>query len=100
MKAADLPDLCKTFFSLDSTALSNQELAFELKSLGCQDVSFGHKTVQFILAGNLLYNAPMCPSNLSIFCFYEKLEDGSEKSNPTSKRALQKTQWTATTMHQ
>ena len=28
-----------------------------------------------------MYNAPMCPSNLSIFYFSEKLEDGEDKSN-------------------
>ena len=65
----------------DSVALSDQELAFQLEHLGCQDVSFGHGTVQSLPSGHLLYNAPMCPSNLSIFCFFEKLEDGEEKGN-------------------
>ena len=56
-------------------------MSFQLENLGAQDISFGHGTVQAILAGNLLYNAPMNPSNLSIFCFFEKIQDGSEKAN-------------------
>ena len=80
-KADDLVDSCKSFFQQDSAALSDQELAFQLENMGCQDVSFSHGTVQSILPGHLLYNAPMCPSNLSIFCFFEKLEDGEEKGN-------------------
>ena len=80
-KAADLVESCKSFFNQDSAALSDQELAFQLENSGCQDVSFSHGTVQSLLSGHLLYNAPMCPSNLSIFCFFEKLEDGGEKGN-------------------
>ena len=79
-KAADLVDSCKSFFNQDSAALSDQELAFQLENLGCQDVSFSHGTVQSLLSGHLLYNTRMCPSNLSIFCFFEKLEDGEEKA--------------------
>ena len=79
-KAADLVDSCKSFFNQDSAALFDQELAFQLENLGCQDVSFSHGTVQSLLSAHLLYNAPMCPSNLSIFCFFEKLEDGEEKA--------------------
>ena len=80
-KASDLPKSCKDFFDQDSAALSDQELSFQLENLGAQDISFGHGTVQAILAGNLLYNAPLYPSNLSLFCFYEKIQDGSDKTN-------------------
>ena len=80
-KAADLVDSCRSFFNQDSAALPDQELAFQLENLSAQDVSFSHGTVQFLLLAHLLYNAPMCLSNLSIFCFFEKLEDGEEKSN-------------------
>ena len=52
-----------------------------MESVGAYDVSFDNGTVQPILAGYLMYNASMCLSNLSIFCFYEKLEDGEDKSN-------------------
>ena len=80
-KASELPKSCKDFFDQDSAALSDQELSFQLENLGAQDISFGHGTIQAILAGNLLYNAPLHPSNLSLFCFYEKIQDGSDKTN-------------------
>ena len=80
-KASELPKSCKNFFDQDSAALSDQELSFQLENLGAQDISFGHGTIQAILAGNLLYNAPLNPSNLSLFCFYEKIQDGSDQTN-------------------
>ena len=79
--ADKIPASCQSFFNQDTAAMSSQELTFLLEGLGCQDVGFGHGTVQSILTGNLLYNAEGNPSNFSIFNFYEKLKDGSENSN-------------------
>ena len=63
--ALDIPNSCKAFSNQDSAALSDQEPTEQLEAMGCQDVSFGH-------------NTPGRPSNLSVFCFLEKLRDGSE----------------------
>ena len=49
-----------------------------LRSGGHPDVGYAHGVVQLLLSGNFLYNSPGNPSNLSVFCFYEKLRDGSE----------------------
>ena len=62
-KAVNLVDSCKSFFNQESAAPSDQELAFQLENLGCKDVGFGHGTVQSLLPGHLVYNAPMCPSS-------------------------------------
>ena len=80
-KAEMISDSCKSFYNQDSAALSEQHFSFLLRALGLPDVSFAHGTIQSILAGNLLHNAPGSPSNLSIFSFYEKLKDGSENEN-------------------
>ena len=80
-KAEDLVDSCKSLFNQDSAVLSDQDLASQLENLGAQDVSFSHGNVHSLLSGYLLFNTPMCPSNLSIFYFFEKLEDGEEKGN-------------------
>ena len=90
MIAQDLPESCKSFFNQDSAALLDQELSFQLENLGAQDISFGHGTVQAILAGNLLYNSPTNPSNLSIFCIFEKIHDGSEKPNRLLLHVMEK----------
>ena len=58
--------------------------------MGCQDISFGHGTIQSFLAGILQYNAPGCPSNLSIFGFFEKLRDGSKNKNKLLLWVMQK----------
>ena len=53
--AQDIPDSCKAFFGQDSTPLSDQELTKRLEAMElCQDVNYGHGTVQAILAGILL----------------------------------------------
>ena len=80
-KATEIPESCKSFYNQDSVALSEQQLSFLLRDFGLPDVSFAHGTIQSILAGNLLHNAPENPSNFSIFSFYEKLKAGSETEN-------------------
>ena len=80
-KAEEIPESCKSFYNQDSVALSEQQFSFLLRALGLPDVSFAHGTIQSILAGNLLHNAPGSPSNLSVFSFYEKLKDGSENDS-------------------
>ena len=80
-KAEEIPDSCRSFYNQDSVALSEQQFPFLLRALGLPDVSFAHGTMQSILAGNLLHNAPGSPSNLSIFSFYERLKDGPETEN-------------------
>ena len=63
----NIPDSCKAFFDQDFTPLSDKELARRLEAMELrQNVNYGHGTVQAILAGILLYNAPGQPSNLSI----------------------------------
>ena len=76
--ALNIPNSCKAFSNQDSAALSDQEPTEQLEAMGCQDVSFGHGTIQSILAGLLQYNTPGRPSNLIVFCFFEKLRNGSE----------------------
>ena len=58
--------------------------------MGCQDVSFDQGTIQSLLAALLQYNTPGRPSNLSIFCFHEKLRDGSENEEMVLLWAMQK----------
>ena len=88
--AEELPKSCKDFYNQKSAPLPSQELVEQLGAIGCQDVGFDQGTIQSLLAGLLQYNAPGSPSNLSVFCFYEKLRDGSENEEMVLLWVMQK----------
>ena len=88
--AEEIPKSCKDFYNQESAPLSSQELVEQLGVMGYQDVGFGQGTIQSLLAGLLQYNAPGSPSNLSVFCFYEKLRDGSENEEMVLLWVMQK----------
>ena len=55
----------------------------QFEALGIRNVAFSHGLVQALLAGQILYNNPGCPSNLSIFTCFEQegvMSDAAENS--------------------
>ena len=66
---------CLSFFKQETAGLANQQVLVVFREMGFPYVGFAHVVVQAFLCGKLLYFEPGYPNNLSIFCFYEKLQD-------------------------
>lgn len=75
---------CLAFFNADSSALAEIELATQFKTMGLGSVAFSSGFTQNLYMGQLAYNFPGAPSNLSVFCMYE----GDPMSNDIVSRNL------------
>jgi hypothetical protein len=78
----ELTSACKKFLNASTQGHAEQELSHQFETLNLLDVCFAPGIIQNLYLGEFIYGNTSCPSNFTVFAFFEQppLSDAKQQS--------------------